>query len=355
MVEWKYEVEGTLVLWSEDAIETVYSIVEGLVLIIVMADPFDDSDVFVYTGGRVPQHLRRTITRARIDTSIEEIHAGAFMNCYKLRNIEMHRGIRNIGKRAFMRCNSLMEIQLQGVRIIDMEAFKLCDDLMDIKFGDELETIGKLAFHMCGSLRRVTLHAVSTIELCAFTNCDQLRSVMLPVEGLVTIQGRAFAECPSLRRIAIPLNENMLAGTVFDDCDGLAKVAPVGGIDKTISSLHLKSWKKEMKREIKRINRALPTLNSEGIQTDGIQQWIESVRRRIEHYKAEHYMLVREAMTLLELALWKAELEANEGEDSQRGKAKKVKMDMEAVRRELRVTSRADIVVKNVLPFLKLE
>ena len=111
-----------------------------------------------------------------------------------------------------------------------------------------------------------------------------------------------------------------------------------------------------MKREISRINRALPTLNTEGIQTDGIQQWIESVLRRMEHFKAEHYTCVREAMTLLELAVWKAVIDENEGEDdSQRAKAKKVKMDMKAVRRERRVTSGADIVVKNVLPFLKLE
>lgn len=318
----------------------------------------DDSDdiTFVYTGGRVAQHLRRTITRARIDASVEEIHAGAFMNCTKLRHLEMHEGVRKIGKRAFLRCHSLVGVQLLGVRIIEMEAFKLCDDLKDVEFGDELETIGKLAFYQCGSLRRLTLLAVSTIELCAFASCDQLRVITLPREGLVTIQGRAFAECPSLRQIAIPLKEDMLAGTVFDDCDGLAKVVPVGGVHKTISSLHLNSWRKEMKREISRINRALPTLNTEGIQTDGIQQWIESVLSRMEHFKAEHYTLVREAMTLLELAMWKAIIDENGGENySQRAKAKKVKMDMKAARRERRVTSGADIVVKNVIPFLKLE
>ena len=323
-----------------------------------MADHADDDEsnanVFVYTGTRVPQHLRRTITHARIDASITEIHAGAFKNCSKLHHLEMHERVYKIGKRAFLRCRSLKAIKLLGVRIIEMEAFKLCDDLEDVEFGDELETIGKLAFYQCGSLKRLTLHAVSTIELCAFACCDQLTKITLPREGLVTIRGRAFAACPSLKRIAIPLKEDMLAGTVFDDCDGLEKIKPVGGIEKTISSLHLKSWRKEMKREISRINRALPTLNTEGIQTDGIKQWIESVLRRLEHFKAEHCILLREAMTILELAVWKAMIDNNEDkDDSQR--AKKVKMDMKAVRRERRVTSGADIVVKNVLPFLRLE
>ena len=68
-------------------------------------------------------------------------------------------------------------------------------------------------------------------------------------------------------------------------------------------------------------------------------------------------------MTILDLAVWKAMIDMNEDDDdsqrvkaknSQRVKAKKVKMDTKAVRRERRVTSGADIVVKNVLPFLKL-
>ena len=109
-----------------------------------------------------------------------------------------------------------------------------------------------------------------------------------------------------------------------------------------------------MKREISSINRALPTLNTEGIQTDGIQQWIEAVLRRMEHFKAEHYTLVREARTILELAVWKAMIDdKNEDEDDSQ-RTKKVKMDMKAMRRERRVTSGADIVVKNVLPFLRL-
>ncbi len=321
----------------------------------------DDSgdSIFIYTGGRVPQHLRKTITHARIDTSIQEIDAAAFMNCRKLTHIEMHTQVRKIAKRAFLRCSSLRSIKLPGVKTIDVEAFKLCDDLMDVEFGKDLEVIGKLAFYMCGSLRRLTVPAVSTIGLCAFSKCDQLREMTLMMmpgeEELVTIQGRAFADCPSLRRIAIPLKQDMLVSTVFDDCDGLEKVIPVGRIHETISSLHLESWRKEMRREIRRINRALPTLNAEGIQTDGIKQWIGSVIRQMEHFKAEHCTLVREAMTLLELALWKAMLDENEGEiDSREGKAKKAKIDMEAARRERRVMSGADIVIKNVLPFLKL-
>ncbi len=208
-----------------------------------------------------------------------------------------------------MRCTSLKSIQLTGVRMIDAEAFKSCDDLMDVEFGTDLETIGKFAF------------------------------------------------CASLKRIAIPLKDDMIANTAFDNCDGLEQVVPNGRIHETISSLHLESWRKEMRREIKVINRALPTLNTEGIQTSGIQQWIESVLRKMEQFRAEHSTLVREAMTVLELALWKAMLDEEEDKaeiDSHERKAQRFKIDTEAVRRERRVMSGADVVIKNVLPFLKL-
>ena len=84
---------------------------------------------------------------------------------------------------------------------------------------------------------------------------------------------------------------------------------------------------------------------------------MERVIRRIEHYKSEHRELLKEFTTLLELALWKAKLDESQderalGRDQQ---AKKAKFDMKTVRQEKRITSGASIVIKNVLPFLKLE
>jgi len=65
---------------------------------------------------------------------------------------------------------------------------------------------------------------------------------------------------------------------------------------------------------------------------------------------------LKEAATLLELALWKAKLRQKKEEASfdTRTKAKKAKIDVESVRQEKRVTCGADNIIKNVLPFLKL-
>jgi hypothetical protein len=184
-------------------------------------------------------------------------------------------------------------------------------------------------------------------------------------DELETIEDRAFEDCSSLRRIAIPLKDDMFLFddvdekySQFDGCESLTTVEIVQGegIHKTISHLSLHSRRNEMNQEINRINQILPTTGSDE-KTGVIQEWIQSVLRQIEHYKAEHNNLLKEATILLELALWKAKLcQKKEEEDSlnTRTKAKKAKIDVESVRQERSVTCGAGIIIKNVLPFLKL-
>eukprot|EP00986_Skeletonema_menzelii_P009417 scaffold4281_cov167-Skeletonema_menzelii.AAC.4 len=107
-----------------------------------------------------------------------------------------------------------------------------------------------------------------------------------------------------------------------------------------------------MNDEINRINQVLPTIRT-GDKTPAIRQWMRSVIGRLDHYKAEHHRLLKEATTLLELALWKANLADNEGREGE-GVRTKGEVTMKRVREEARVTSGADVVIKNVLPFLAL-
>jgi hypothetical protein len=175
-----------------------------------------------------------------------------------------------------MSCYSLRDIKIPSVRIIEvLGAFLKCKCLTDAEFGTVLELIGE----------------------------------------------EAFARCFSRRRISIPLkydmftyNYNEQRYTQFDDCDGLARVDVVRGgeIYKTVSHLSLQSWRNEMNQEIKRINQILPTTTHAQNKAEMIDEWIQPVLRRLEHYKAEHYNLLMGATTLLEtlleLALWKAKL-----------------------------------------------
>ena len=178
-------------------------------------------------------------------------------------------------------------------------------------------------------------------------------------EDLERTEAYAFNSCSSLRRIAIPLKvidfprDRFGRHDQFTDCGKLATVDIVGGIHKTISSLHLEGWRDEMKEEIDRINQDLSNTGYWGKAT-AIQQWIERVINRIAHYKTQHNALLKEAMMLLELALWKAKLDDEyNGNDGKEG-ARVTRGRVKRARKERCVTSGASIVIKNVLPFLQL-
>eukprot|EP00984_Skeletonema_dohrnii_P008771 scaffold3270_cov97-Skeletonema_dohrnii-CCMP3373.AAC.1 len=315
-----------------------------------------DRDIFVYRGGRAP----RNVTHIRIDKSVEVIDELAFCDCEYLMHVDTHDGIRKVGRRAFFGCESLSIIDLRSAVEIGEDAFEGCKNLMGVKFGNKLETIGKWAFHKCRSLERLELPSIITVRAGAFHSCKALTSIELS-ERLDTIESLAFRYCDRLLRIAIPLKRDLFPidpifrkYTQFKGCEQLTTVDLVGGShNKTISSLHMETWRTEMKEEINRINQVLPNTPATE-KTEPIKQWVDSVIDKMDHYKAEHHRYVKQALTLLELALWKAKL-AEKEENAAEGRTKKAKLDAEWVRKEKRITCGAATVIKNVIPFLQLE
>ena len=289
------------------------------------------NNVFVYMGGG--QRVPRDITHVRVHKSVKIITARAFCGCMFLVSVEMHDGVEIIENYAFYNCSSLRRINLLGVRAIGKCAFSNCRALEGLEFGDKLETIGSNSF-ACTSLRSIKLPKVRGIGYAAFQHCDILTDVKLS-EDLETIEGDVFMSCPRLRHIAMPLKANLLGNNVFYGCGNLSTVDLVGGIHKTVSSLLLESWRNEMNDVINEVNQDLP--NRAGYnKTRTIRQWIERVLERIEHYKSEHYALLKKNMTQLELALWDANL---------------LNVDA-AARHEARVTCGANIIIPHVLSFL---
>ena len=309
-----------------------------------------DEDIFVYTGG--DQEVPRDVKQVRIAENIDTIPAWTFQGCEELIEVEGHNKLKKIEQGAFHSCRSLRWMKkMTGLIEIEDRAFCGCSALSDIDL-DKLEIIGNYAFINCISLRSANMPSIRRVGRSAFNGCDALTDVMFG-KDLERIEQYAFWGI-ALRRIVVPLEDNLILDEyAFNHCENLSIDVVVGGIHKTISSLHMKSWENEMLEEIDRINQTLP--NTQPIEkAAAIQQWITRVLSRIEHYKSEHKMLVKEAMTLLELALWKAKL-LNETEEKKCNMSKKANIDTEAARREHRVTCVASIVIKNVLPFLALK
>ena len=320
------------------------------------ADDNGDGDIFIYMGGRAPQH----VTHVRIDKSVDEIEEKAFEDCEHLLQVDTHDGIRRVGRRAFWFCESLRQINLKSVVEIYAFAFYSCKNLESVEFGDDMETIALGAFWDCLSLKHLKLPSIITIGPFAFLKCTRLIDIELS-ERLETIEERAFKQCERLQRIAIPLKRDLFVfndnqdeyDDQFDNCEQLTTVDLVGGIHKTVASLHMDNWRTEMIADINRINQVLPNTPVDE-KTGEIRQWMESVIDKMDYYKAEHNRYVNEATTLLELALWKAKL-GEKDDNCEEGRTKKAKVDAESTRKERHMTCGAEIVIKNTLPFLKLE
>jgi len=297
----------------------------------------DNMNIFVYFGGE--QEVPFDVTHVRIDRSVRIIPSMAFQFRKNLLSVETHDDLEKIEGWAFLFCTSLRGIKLPGVRIVERLAFFNCEALSDVEFGDKLETIGESAFGGCFHLSDVELPYVDTIGRQAFCRCRRLRCIAIPLKDSIFL-----------------FDDTNQRYSQFDDSEFLTTVDLVGGVNKTISSLLLERWRDEMNQEINRIKEVLRITPSHE-KADAIRLWIRSVTDRMEHYKAEHNTLLKEDMTQLELAVWKAKLD--EKEESESGSlggkvAEKAKIDTGIVKTDRRITSGANIIIRNVLPFLQL-
>jgi len=325
-----------------------------------MAELLAADDVFVYMGGQ--QVVPEDVTHVIIDRSVNIIPEGAFARRGQLVSVKFHDGVEQIKRWAFIRCRRLRGIKLLGVREVEGQAFMFCDALADVQFGDKLETIQSNAFVGC-ALRSIKLPSVRSVQSWAFGDCLQLTNVEMP--DVERIERFTFNGCRRLTRIVIPLKDNLMEvcsverrGYQFDEFVNLTSIDLVGRVHVTISSLLLESWRDDMNQEIDRINQTLPKTRSSGKAAE-ISNWMQHIIARMEYYKTEHNRLLKEHMTQLELALWKAKIDEKEkSRFSGKVQARKADSDEEKqdiVKNELRVTCGASIIIRNVLSFLKLE
>ncbi len=249
---------------------------------------------------------------------------------------------------------------MRGVVEIEDGAFFQCPALSELEL-DKLEIIGNVAFAFCESLESINMSSVKKVKLCAFESCTALTDVVFGTgsadgSGRKNVDKKAFFKCTALRRIVIPLTNDGSGRNFFIDdeafvgCHNLSRVDTIdGGMLKTISSLHMESWRIKMEEEIHRINQTLPNTPEK---TEAIREWKRKVMYKMNVYTTKHLMLLHKVKMLLELALWKAKLEEKKcilgvitnGPD----------INVESARKECRVTCGASIVIKNVLPFLAL-
>ena len=87
------------------------------------------------------------VVRVRIDPSVR-----TFFGRRKLEEVQLHDGLREIGREAFQYCTALNDIVIPpGLREIGYGAFSDCTSLTKVHVSDGIESIGPYAFYYCNS------------------------------------------------------------------------------------------------------------------------------------------------------------------------------------------------------------
>eukprot|EP00980_Cylindrotheca_fusiformis_P010059 scaffold2220_cov75-Cylindrotheca_fusiformis.AAC.14 len=190
-------------------------------------------EAWIYNGqvGIVPPFVRRV----KIAEGITKIPAEKFLCRMELEEVILSSSVRVIGKRAFDDCEKLKSILYQGlekeevgipstVKVIKDGAFHHCKLLARLGLNEGLEEIGREAFIGCESLTEVDIPStVKVIDVGAFENCKLLARLGLN-EGLEEIGRSAFVECESLTEVDIPSTVKVIEDGAFYYCKLLARL-----------------------------------------------------------------------------------------------------------------------------------
>ena len=313
------------------------------------------------------------VTHILIAENITFIPEIAFYQHPNIKEVICHKGVLEIELDAFYMCRNLRRVIMPGVIEVGGYVFYYCDDLTYIDCG-KLEILGSGAFQDCASLHSIDLPSIRSVEDGAFEDCWGLYNVKFG-KNLELFDSRAFLKCSSLERVTIPLKNGLItADDVFAGCGDLKQIDLVEReeLQETVASFLLEDWRTDMNEEIDSIvpdlqnadeGRNLRYHPSTGFTPDSqigekamvVRRWMSSVISKLNHYKAEHQRLLNESATVLDLAIWKANLNDTDESRLVREGVRTTRGSLKRARREISITSGASVVIKNVLPFLQLK
>eukprot|EP00984_Skeletonema_dohrnii_P023452 scaffold12543_cov68-Skeletonema_dohrnii-CCMP3373.AAC.3 len=269
---------------------------------------------FIYMGERRPVVPPGAI-RVIVDESVNIIPERAFFRNGHIVELICRDGVKKVEEWAFNGCPSLRRVRMPGVEVVEWYAFSDCEALTYVECG-KLERIEEGAFALCDSLRSIDLLSVDFVGKIAFGGCLALKGAKFG-DKLKSIGEMAFRKCTSLEQITIPLKDGMIADdNIFQGCEKLERIDLVGGeiqqVNIAIAAFLMEEWKKDMNEAIDSINQILPDTpagddddDDVGEKTFAIREWITDVLRKFSHYQTQHRLLLKEAMTTVELAMWK--------------------------------------------------
>ncbi len=169
----------------------------------------------------------------KLPKGVRGIASYAFAGNQNIRKIMLPKGLQYIGEGAFFGCSSLVEIELQGIQVIEKCAFEKCISLKTVDT-DALQ-VGDCAFAFCTALQKAKLTKIQTLESGVFQGCRMLETCIC--NHVQTVGEKSFCGCVSLKEFDFsPLSQ--LGSYAFEGCDSLNRA--VFGVQVRLDSYALK-------------------------------------------------------------------------------------------------------------------
>ena len=117
----------------------------------------------------------------------------AFLNCTKLKSVEIPESVVSIGDRTFEGCTGLKAVRIPaGVTYIGDSAFRKCRQLKSVLIPDGVTAIETGTFEECSGLTSITIpNGVTKIDRYAFEDCSNLKTIVIP-DSVYRIGEEAF-------------------------------------------------------------------------------------------------------------------------------------------------------------------
>ena len=129
--------------------------------------------------------IPETVTINGVEYKITSIADNAFKGNKVITNLIIGGNVRIIGKNAFSGSALVKAVFGSSVEEIGAGAFKNCRKLKKISFGKKVQSIGGSAFAGCTSLKKVTIpKSVNKIAAKAFFGCSVLSDIKIKSTGL---------------------------------------------------------------------------------------------------------------------------------------------------------------------------
>ncbi|CAJ1942074.1 unnamed protein product [Cylindrotheca closterium] len=338
-----------------------------------------------------------------VPSGINKIQRGTFAHCHSLAHVEMSEGLEVVGEGAFWFCISLTRVRIPTtVNVIETSAFLYCTSLESVEVSYGIYYVGPMAFQMCENLVNIALPpSLNDVSKTAFDGCEKLMDLVSSDSEKLFSKLRERFDGLSLHRLCYDHQNPFIVSDAIDQDNGFAEsentktVDTLGMLPYHILSLSTKLdlglFKKLLMKDqcsnklalvsetdkfgkcpmdylcgsneanaIHVVRDILALVTADRIGILGLERWKMEVNQGIEHIvygdvpsarRKRIYQVYRnllsnerlEATSLLELVVWKAEIESLTLQSAPLNGEE---------RRACRIKSGVGIVIPNVMAFI---